>query len=203
MTTQEERFSPTQREELRKLAEGAISRGALWYVATGYVAAASVDSSIPGDIVCEQPGSGLASIQHWPDRAAFIAGFNPGVAVALLDALDAAEGALLSASRDHAQTTCSALEWRPIETAPRDRDVLVTNDTAVGEARYHEDHDGWWWANTHPTDYVDGKVWQPTHWQPLPAPPGSASTGVAAQVVGDKSREELEHRAPPQVTDDA
>lgn len=50
------------------------------------------------------------------------------------------------------------------------RHVLVADNMAVSEARYHADKDGWWLANTDPTDYHDGRIY-PTHWQPMPAPP--------------------------------
>jgi len=62
-------------------------------------------------------------------------------------------------------------EWQPIETAPKYGDVIVTNGTAVGEARYYADEDGWWWAGSSPTDFCDHKVWNPSHWMPLPSPP--------------------------------
>lgn len=62
-------------------------------------------------------------------------------------------------------------EWQPIETAPKDRPIIVSNGEAVGEAQYHESAEGWWWAGYHPTDASDGCVWQPAHWMPLPAPP--------------------------------
>jgi hypothetical protein len=66
--------------------------------------------------------------------------------------------------------------WQPIETAPTDgRAVLVANEVGVGEAQYFEGEGGWWWANTAPTDYVDGQVERPTHWMPLPDPPRSSS----------------------------
>lgn len=77
--------------------------------------------------------------------------------------------------RTHSAEIAGALRdaegWRPIESAPRDQPVIVTNGESVGEASYHESDNGWWWAGYHPTDASDGYVWQPTHWRPLPAPP--------------------------------
>src|SRR5690606_36037488 len=64
-------------------------------------------------------------------------------------------------------------EWQPIERAPLDRSVIVSNGEAVGEARYHESDAGWWWAGYYPTDAADGYIWEPTHWRPLPEPPQS------------------------------
>jgi hypothetical protein len=68
-----------------------------------------------------------------------------------------------------------AREWQPIETAPKDfTSVLVTGDQGfVCEATYNADYDGWWAANTHPTDAYDGQVY-PTHWMPLPDAPHDA-----------------------------
>jgi len=62
--------------------------------------------------------------------------------------------------------------WKPIETAPTDGSTcIVTNGSVVGEAWFSQDNDGWWWANTHPTDATDGRAWNPTYWMPLPQLP--------------------------------
>ncbi len=61
--------------------------------------------------------------------------------------------------------------WNPMETAPKDQDVIVTNGVAVGEARFFPDEDGWWWAGSNPTDYQANRVWEPKYWMPLPKPP--------------------------------
>lgn len=80
--------------------------------------------------------------------------------------------------------------WRPIETAPNETPVWLTDASGsiwIGERGY--DSDGWLWGNTYMAVYqrTDGtwasssNEWdddyQPTHWQPLPAP--SISTGEA------------------------
>lgn len=52
--------------------------------------------------------------------------------------------------------------------------VLVADETSVSEARYLANSNGWWLANTDPTDYYDGRIF-PTHWQPMPAPPTQES----------------------------
>ena len=67
------------------------------------------------------------------------------------------------------------MRWRPIESAPRDEDILVTNGTAVGEAHWYEQ--GFFWAHCHPTDSYDGMVWLPTHWMPLPQPSAPDTKG--------------------------
>lgn len=202
-------FSPTQREELRKLdTETRLRLRAALTTIIADVRAGTLKGDIRtvGEILCGE----------W-DQDFPMALFEGSLAA--IDALDAAEGALLSASRDHAQTTCSALEWRPIETAPRDGtriDLWMINNDGrsyrEADAYWVDDRDvdpygnrgkrsGWFgpnhdyegmdgWADdpAHPDRLGNIRFTSPTHWGPLPAPPGSASTGVAAQVVGDKSR---------------
>ena len=97
-----------------------------------------------------------------------------GVAIAIdrgvLTALSEAERAGLIAIEAALRLSAGA-DWQPIETAPHDRPCIVTNGVAVGEANWFKDDDGWWWAQTDPTDAHDGRVYEPTHWQPLPAAP--------------------------------
>lgn len=59
-------------------------------------------------------------------------------------------------------------DWQPIETAPKDRNILTWNGTGHAIS--------WWmiglnmWnAAGHSLDYVEEH--QPTHWLPLPDPP--------------------------------
>ena len=71
--------------------------------------------------------------------------------------------------------------WQPIATAPRDgTEVLVcrtylNNSPEYAVARNYNDGNGWrdmgdiGWAGMY-----GGEDNQPTHWMPLPAPPGSA-----------------------------
>lgn len=66
-------------------------------------------------------------------------------------------------------------DWRPIgdepdtSVSPWDgKPVLVCNSESAGEASYHADDEGFWWANMDPTDYFDGRVWMPTYWRPIP-----------------------------------
>lgn len=78
-------------------------------------------------------------------------------------------------------------EWRPIETAPDETEILVGRWREIGErapewvfcksARYFDTGNPWegepaywFWAEDHDTEdvtYGEG----PTHWMPLPAPP--------------------------------
>jgi hypothetical protein len=69
-------------------------------------------------------------------------------------------------------------EWRPIETAPRDGTEVLLYTTAfngewiVVQGAYFSSpkqiDDGW--------ETAFGFHGEPTHWQPLPPPPGAAET---------------------------
>lgn len=93
--------------------------------------------------------------------------------------------------RKHAELE-SALQggadWQPIETAPKDgREVILRDRDRVGCACWTR------WPDVHDTDGAleieggegwtvgaDGDEWRnPTHWMPLPAPPGSQGSGHA------------------------
>ncbi len=79
--------------------------------------------------------------------------------------------------------------WQPIETAPMDGawvllaggvidggDEAGINRMVVGQRRYHEirgDYDGWAFAKYDGGFY--GIYEDPTHWAPLPPPPGAAT----------------------------
>ena len=57
--------------------------------------------------------------------------------------------------------------WRPIETHPGDMGLcILTNGTHV-TAGWFGDEEGWFdWEGDPPQ-----RLWQPTHWMPLPASP--------------------------------
>lgn len=62
----------------------------------------------------------------------------------------------------------SLTEWRPIETAPRDgTDILIFEGNAIIAA---------WWTSANPRlsgwDAGEFMCDHPTHWLPLPPPPG-------------------------------
>lgn len=76
------------------------------------------------------------------------------------------------------------MEWRPIETAPKDgTDVLVMymhiQTQCVFNAFYACEEDGWdaseagWWSYEHSeVGRIKLEDWMtPTHWMPLPEPP--------------------------------
>lgn len=65
--------------------------------------------------------------------------------------------------------------WQDISTAPKDGNILVL--LGNGEIfRAQRSSDGWWTAS-------DIGVLNPTHWQPLPAPPTTPQPDVVERVA--------------------
>ena len=73
----------------------------------------------------------------------------------------------------------AAQAWRPIETAPKDGTLVIVGAPGYASvsARW-----GWespwidgWWCDGHRSDAV-GPEFTPTHWMPLPPPPGHQDT---------------------------
>jgi hypothetical protein len=63
--------------------------------------------------------------------------------------------------------------WQPIETAPRDGEhVLLFGILKHDQANIGFWYDGEWWSWCHPRLPM-GPGGNPTHWQPLPAPPAA------------------------------
>jgi hypothetical protein len=62
------------------------------------------------------------------------------------------------------------MTWQPIETAPQDGTDILVWDGEVCATCYWSEH-GWSLTVTYGDE--DDVVF-PTHWQPLPAPPGDA-----------------------------
>lgn len=69
------------------------------------------------------------------------------------------------------------MEWQPIETAPKDKTIIVFMGNYVVTAKWYDDK-----FAKKPRPYFNceglhfmGKSWQrenqPTHWMPLPPPP--------------------------------
>lgn len=94
-----------------------------------------------------------------------------------LPANDEYRGALwvplvLQSDLDAAQKRIAELEaaqqWQPIETAPKDRQILLAaqfdheNDWRIKTGWWNDEIDEW---------HVLGASWSPTRWMPLPAPP--------------------------------
>jgi hypothetical protein len=67
------------------------------------------------------------------------------------------------------------MKWQPIASAPRDKTMIIVyrprasgrHIPLVGEDYFDPDYFGGRWMKSN-----DDSV--PTHWQPLPAPPGGA-----------------------------
>ena len=65
--------------------------------------------------------------------------------------------------------------WQPIETVPRDTDVLIweSGDVCRASLRVAGDEAFWECLCTQPVVYTP----EPTHWMPLPAPPAAMKDG--------------------------
>ena len=62
-------------------------------------------------------------------------------------------------------------EWKTIESAPKDRHVLLLASTVIGPPLIV--HGCWFKVSDREKGWIDtnGEVWNPTHWMPLPEPP--------------------------------
>lgn len=60
--------------------------------------------------------------------------------------------------------------WRAIETAPDDEEVLMVNSKGLQKVGFVERSGEENWASSD-WSYADGTIHVPTHWMPLPAPP--------------------------------
>ncbi len=61
-------------------------------------------------------------------------------------------------------------EWQPIETAPKDKRVLLFDGDWVSAGAY-TDYDNFGWVMDSDEGPHSGPG--PTHWMPLPAPPST------------------------------
>lgn len=74
-------------------------------------------------------------------------------------------------------------EWRPIETAPKDGTPVLLyvkeySSTVTIEGWWQGGLDGNWacvWLDVHGCGCCSGSDPNPTHWMPLPPPPGDPS----------------------------
>ena len=69
------------------------------------------------------------------------------------------------------------MKWEPIETAPKDRDVLLwwpywSRRPTIGYWKHTR-----WMAENALQDSVGDSGPQPTHWMPLPDPPTDGAEG--------------------------
>ena len=103
-------------------------------------------------------------------------------AYAYANGWNACRTAMLAASP---QAKAEPLTWQPIETAPKDRPILLLVNGEVLPGLWHEtpfreirDSDGFY-VGQHDAQafwcaYVMGEC-EPTHWMPLPAPPAATT----------------------------
>jgi hypothetical protein len=74
------------------------------------------------------------------------------------------------------------MEWQQIDTAPTDGRAVIVGFAQrvgpwwVGEAYFDADAHRWYARGTDPMDLSDGPI-NPTHWMPLPPPPGTMTVG--------------------------
>ena len=69
-------------------------------------------------------------------------------------------------------------KWQPIETAPKDGTVLLSDGGTVGEGFWHDGSkcrghrggEGWFWE-TDRCELLIASNAHATHWMPLPSPP--------------------------------
>lgn len=61
-------------------------------------------------------------------------------------------------------------QWRPIETAPKDRPILGYADGVQTTVAWFGADDGWW-SLCEAGAFAENGEWTPTHWMPLPDPP--------------------------------
>lgn len=75
--------------------------------------------------------------------------------------------------------------WQPIETAPKDADVLLLYLDGSGVQPGYWEDDRWIACETH---WLTGGGWhaEPTHWMPLPDPPAAAVPGAPHDYEGER-----------------
>ena len=108
-----------------------------------------------------------------------------------------ADSTRIAAELTEAADALEAGPWMPIETAPKETEVLVWFGPVVGvkSATYTElfGDDVWFWCVTdgkfdpHPVRrYCDP---YPTHWMPLPTPPSAKVAQEGVSVATDQPNE--------------
>lgn len=73
------------------------------------------------------------------------------------------------------------MNWQPIDTAPKDRWVLLYRPTAkswakvtigaYNDQRHHKNPKPFWEIKMNIGGVLDSREWEPTHWMELPDPP--------------------------------
>ena len=106
------------------------------------------------------------------DRIIFLGGKCDTV-----EKMEASDPWLISARAAIAALQAEPQGWRPIESAPEDKNILVATAGGHVDAAFWTDEDGegrkWWWllsANEYAKHPIHANL-IPTHWMPLPAHP--------------------------------
>ena len=100
-----------------------------------------------------------------------------------------AEIAIFSAGQEAAAliTKLSEEKWQPIETAPRDKSILVFNELwgmSFGEIQVARLIDDTWYFDSGMLVIgEEGVEFFPTHWMPLPLPPSTESGSPAGDAL--------------------
>jgi hypothetical protein len=74
-------------------------------------------------------------------------------------------------------------EWQPIETVPKDGTAVLIycpTENCIVSSRWRQDGDDGRWYGTDPMGRLNW-IQLPTHWMPLPAPPGHGWTSDAVE----------------------
>lgn len=72
---------------------------------------------------------------------------------------------------------CSRGLWQPIDTAPKDREILISTNTYASAGFWHDGSDtwrkdaGWYWESDRSDMYNAKVAFGITHWRPLPDAP--------------------------------
>lgn len=82
--------------------------------------------------------------------------------------------ALVALFQQSAAPSTTTGEWRDIATAPKDHLPILVWSSATGCLVAFRDVTWAWW----PVPARHALSDEPTHWRPLPTPPGSASTAA-------------------------
>lgn len=97
------------------------------------------------------------------------------------------------------------LRWRPIETAPKERDAAGRLQQALLIGRYpsngyYTDIVQGWWCDGPPGEEGGWERWRhafpPSHWMPVPAPPAQCDgSGEAGETAGLAPKDDSTARA--------
>jgi hypothetical protein len=129
----------------------------------------------------------LTEMQQSGLRGAWRRAVNSGIAAARRVLREEIDADALSTPPATAETLLGA--WRPIEGAPRDRFVLLAVPASGGcgafVAMAKWQGRGWYGVDDEGLTFnpILASGLQPTHWQPLPPPPGQELSGMGEETA--------------------